>query len=171
MKPFSRWILVGLAAVAFPSVVGAQQTTELTFVAAEPAPVFRITSIVVENSGLSLTTELTEVLRKMELLTLAPSTVVVPNGDLLLSWGGTEEFSRTFAVHATGVPLEVRFSGNRSVALWSTYAAGIGALGLLASATLVSAPGALPAVPAVSAGVGLAGLVGLLVFQPRVEVR
>jgi hypothetical protein len=146
------------------------QTTTIHFVAAEPSPVFRITSLVVENSGLSVATEFTEVLRKMELLTLAPSTVEVPNGDLLLSWGGTEEFSRTFAVHAAGNPVEVRFTGNRAAALWSTYALGFGALGFVTTTPMLS-QGALGAVPIGAAVVSAAGLVGLLWLEPRVEVR
>lgn len=147
------------------------QETEIRFVAQEPSPVFRITSVVVENSGLSLTTDLTEVLRKMELLTIAPSTVQVPNGDLWLSWGGTEDFSRTFAIRAEGTPLEVRFSGSRPAALWSAYSAGLGALGFLASASLLSAQGPWPAVPAASAALACGGLLGVVLFLPRVEVR
>lgn len=170
MKSLFRTTFCVLLALLFPVLAGAQ-TTEIRFLASEAAPVFRITSLVVENSGLSLTTEFTEVFRKMEFLTQAPSTVEVPNGELLLSWGGTEEFSRTFVLHADGRPREVRLNGSRSAALWSMYTVAIGALGTLASASLISAPGALPAVPAVTSLVSAVGLIGLLVFQPRVEVR
>jgi len=149
-----------------------QETTEVRFLSAEPAPVFRISSLIVENSGLSLTSEMTEVLKKMELMTIAPATMVVPNGDLWLSWGGTEDFSRTFYLRARGTPIEVRLIGNKTLALWSTVAAGFGSLALVISAAPVATSASVPlAIPVISGAVALGGLVGLVAFSPRVEVQ
>jgi len=148
-----------------------QDTTEIRFVSSEQAPVFRISSLVVENSGLSLSSDVTEVMKKMELMTIAPSIVTVPNGDYLLNWGGTEEFNRTFVLHAGGSPLEVRLTGNRTVALWSLGAAGSGLMGVLLSAPSAWGSASNPlAVIVGSAVVAVGGLVGLLVYAPRVEV-
>lgn len=159
-----------LSALSLLALGAFAQETELRFSASGPEPVFRITSMVVEASGLSLTTDMTEVLKKMELLTLAPATIRVPNGDLLLSWGGTEDFSRTFVVRARGNPVEIRLVGNRAVALWATYAAGLGLFGFLASSSLLPLPGYLPAVPWAAGTVGAVGLVTLAIALPRVEV-
>lgn len=159
------WLLVA-------SMAGAQDTTELRFVADGPTPVFKITSIIVEDSGLSLTSEMTEVLKRMELLTLAPGTIAVPNGNYLLNWGGTEDFSRTFPVKAEGRPVEIRLSGNRTAALISLGAAAIGGLGaLVAAPTLTSDSPASFHTLVGSATVSVAGLIGLAVFWPRVEIR
>lgn len=150
------------------------QSTEVRFVASESTPVFQVTSLIAERSGLSLTTEMTEVYRKLELLTIPPSQVTLANGDYWLSWGGTEEFSRTFLLRATGTPVEVRLSGNRTLALWSTYGVALGTLGTLVTLAATSAPagqGTFPAATSIVTGaVALAGAVGLVVFNPRVEI-
>lgn len=167
-----RWgPLVGVLLLVAP-LSWAENTTELRFVAEGPTPVFKITSIIVEDSGLSLTSEMTEVLKRMELLTLAPGSVTVANGSYLLNWGGTEDFSRTFAVKAEGKPVEIRLWGNRTAALVSLGAAALGGLGaLITTPTLgTDAPAALPTLVG-SAVVSAAGFVGLAVFWPRVEVR
>lgn len=146
------------------------EETEITFASADQTPVFRITSVLVEPSGVALTSDVTEVLKKMELLTLAPATIRLPNGDYLLNWGGTEEFNRSFTLRADGTPQTVHLRGNRTAALWSLGVAGSAGLATLVMAPLAVRDAALVPWAAGTALGAVGGLVGLLLFSPHVEV-
>ena len=165
MKFFFLLLFVPLAAFA--------QQTEIRFVTNDPTPLFEIKSLIVEPSGLSLTSDVTEVMKRMELLAVPPVVLSVPNGPHLFNWGGTADFNRSFLVQADGRPLEVRLTGSRLVTEWSLYAMGFGALvSLVTAVPYVTSHGSpLQAIPITSGAISVVGLISFLINSPRVEVR
>jgi hypothetical protein len=144
----------------------ADETYKIDFAAKSPTPVFRINDFVVENSGVSLTSDVTVVLKRMELLTVAPDAVYLPDGDYLLNIGGYEAFNRTFLMKVDGRGKRVVLTGNAEAAKGFAYGAAIGTVGLIAS---VSSGSSIASVA--FGGLTLAGVIGWAIESPRAEVR
>lgn len=155
-----------------------EQTT-VRFKSDAPVPIFRIEEMTVENSGIHLTSDITIIERKMKMMTISPSVVTLPNGNVLLNVGGENEFNRTIGLNLTGKPVTVTISGSKEATMvWSA----ITLSGLLAftlslhnvddSANFnTTAGGVKLTLPFVFAAATLAGAAGVWWNYPRVDVQ
>lgn len=168
-----------LPGILVPQTVRADETTTVRFQSSTGVPVFRIEELLVENSGIHLTSDINIVEKKMKLLTVSPSAVQLPNGNILLNIGGESDFNKSISLNLTGKPVTVTIAGSKEATMvWSAVTIS----GLLAftlslhnvddSANFNSTAGGVKlCLPFVFATATLAGAVGIVCNYPRVDVN
>lgn len=160
------------------TLLASAQGTEIRFLSKGEEPVFLVKRIYAEE-GRNLTSDLSLGSLGLELLTVAPSTITLPEGSYLLNVRGVSNFNRIFPLVVEDKPREVRFLGDpRREILY-------GLVTIVAGAVIVPAAmalgGDLRAERNPGLGLGLYGTLGggllltlgvrgMVVEYPRVEV-
>jgi hypothetical protein len=180
MSQFCRLsILVLLAALTVHLVAedAPDAQTVVQFNSDFPVGLFRINSMIVEPSGKSMDASLSIVQKRMDLLTISPATLTLPNGDYILSIGVSDDFNRLVPLKATGTARTITVHGNQT----ASRVAGIATI-VLGLVTFIFSPnleplfsqGTLnaPGIVALSSGgLTLVGSLAWGISSPWVEVK